>query len=140
MGNRGREMQMRATIISCLVLLAGCSQKQPPRPTFIITDDKTPDQALAVYVPQQVLRKHGVTAAQYEAAFRELLDAVAEGVASIVADMVAGDTADTPAEPDKEAPVWLDALLKQTRAEIWRLDADGTHEVVKVFPSMQRGK
>lgn len=129
-----------AVLILSIILIAGCSLTDV-EPTFIIHDEKSPDEVLAVFAPEDLLRKHGMTTRQYEEAFRVLLDATGEAVASIVVDMFfPGDAKKPEPEPiaGKGAPAWFDEVLERTRVEVWRMKADGTHEVVEVLPSTKR--
>jgi hypothetical protein len=129
----------KVALILSVILIAGCSSTDVA-PTFVIHDENRPDEALAVFAPEDLLREHGMTARQYEEAFRTLLDATGDAVASAVVDMYfPGDAKEPEPEPvaGKEAPAWLYEALERTRVEVWRMKADGTHEVVKVFPSMK---
>jgi hypothetical protein len=123
-----------------LVLLAlGCARPNG-KPAFLLRDDRRSNQVVAVFIAPQKLRQHNLTAAQYETLLRRLSDATLTAATSLIAEML-GASGTPPASSTPQvsktdhllSPEAFQDLLAHTKLEVWRMNPDGTHEVLQVI-------
>jgi hypothetical protein len=125
-----------AALVYCF--LGFPSQSQPPM--FVVYDDRHPGEAVAVYPDPAILKKHHISPERFEAAYRAVLEGVAEAIGSALADMFLepsekkqNQQTSSAAEYDETRFGFTREAFREvfdtTRVELWALHADGTHTV-----------
>jgi hypothetical protein len=127
----------------CLVYFSGQPQMQPPM--FVIHNDNRPSDAMAVFPDPAILKKHNVSAEQFEVAFRADYDAFNKAIAGILYDMFSSESSDKKQNPQDNPPenfqlrfgFPLEAfqeILETSRVECWTIHSDGSHTVTTELP------
>ena len=143
---------MRIRLLLLALSVGGCGGGELT-PTFVVKSSDRPAECLAFYVPKAILREHGITATEYEKVLRSMLAEVSQTVAdlseSVVSDL--GPNSEELEAKQRASDQRRDAMLKSfrlsresvqdlfdsTRAEIWVMNADGTHTIQQSFSTLR---
>jgi hypothetical protein len=143
-----RSLQLGAALlavsgaVATFYLLGLPRQPQSQASMFVVRDERSPGEALAVYPDAALLKKHAVSIEQFEAAFRAHADAVAKAIAQAFAETFAEPSeAQREHQPDPASAQDVTQfgmtseafreILETTRIERWAIHADGTHTVIE---------